>query len=60
MTSDDKIRDEKAKFTYSSLGKALKKQIKTVEDQREKQIKGFKEHKKQPKFNEKKRIIVFK
>ena len=26
---------EQAKFTYSSLGKALKKQTKTIEDQRE-------------------------
>ena len=30
---------EQAKFTYSPLGKAFEKQIKTIEDQREKQIK---------------------
>ena len=29
---------EQAKFTYSPLGKALEKQIKTIEDQGEKQI----------------------
>ena len=37
---------EQAKFTYSPLGKAFEKQIKTIEDQGEKQIKaleGFKE-----------------
>ena len=30
---------EQAKFTYSSFGKAFEKQIKTTEDQGEKQIK---------------------
>ena len=29
---------EQAKFTYSPLGKAIEKQIKTIEDQGEKQI----------------------
>ena len=29
---------EEAKFTYSPLGKAFEKQIKTIEDQRKKQI----------------------
>ena len=33
---------EQAKFTYSPLGKAFEKQIKTIEDQGEKQIKQFK------------------
>ena len=32
---------EKAKFTYSPLAKAFEKQIKTTEDQREKQIKAI-------------------
>ena len=32
---------EQAKFTYSPLGKAFKKQIKTIEDQGEKQIKAI-------------------
>ena len=33
---------EETKFTYSSLGKAFEKQIKTTEDQGEKQIKKYK------------------
>ena len=32
---------QQAKFTYSPLGKAFKKQIKTMEDQGEKQIKSI-------------------
>ena len=32
---------EQAKFTYSSLGKAFEKQIKTIEDQGEKQVKAL-------------------
>ena len=32
---------EQAKFTYSPLGKAFEKQIKTVEDQGEKQVKAL-------------------
>ena len=32
---------EQAKFTNSSLGKAFKKQIKTIEDQGQKQIKAI-------------------
>ena len=32
---------EQAKFTYSPLGKALEKQIKTIEDQGEKQTKAI-------------------
>ena len=34
---------EQAKFTYSPLGKAFEKQIKTVEDQGKKQIDGLKD-----------------
>ena len=34
---------EQAKFTYSALGKAFEKQIKTVEDQGEKQIDALKD-----------------
>ena len=30
---------EEAKFTYSPLGKAFEKQIKEIEDQKDKQIK---------------------
>ena len=32
---------EQAKFTYSPLGKAFEKQIKTIEDQGQKQINAF-------------------
>ena len=34
---------EQAKFSYSPLGKAFKKQIKTIEDQGEKQIDALKD-----------------
>ena len=34
---------EQAKFIYSPLGKAFEKQIKTIEDQREKQIDALKD-----------------
>ena len=32
---------EQARFTYSPLGKAFEKQMKTIEDQGEKQIKAI-------------------
>ena len=38
---------EQAKFTYSPLGQALEKQIKTIEDQGENQIKAIKGNRKQ-------------
>ena len=38
---------EQAKLTYFSLGKAFEKQIITVKDQEENQIKALKEHGKQ-------------
>ena len=38
---------EQIKFTYSSLAKALEKQIKTIGDQGEKEIKAIEEHGKQ-------------
>ena len=34
---------EQAKFTYSPLGKAFEKQVKTIEDQEEKQIDALKD-----------------
>ena len=34
---------EQAKFTYSSLGKAFEKQIKTIEDLGERQVKALKD-----------------
>ena len=36
---------EQAKFTYSPLGKAFEKQIKTIEDQGEKQVEALKDSK---------------
>ena len=38
---------EQEKFTYSPLRKAFEKQVKTIKDQGEKQIKALEEHKKQ-------------
>ena len=41
LPSNQKHIIEQAKFTYSPLGKAFEKQTKTIEDQREKQIKAI-------------------
>ena len=41
LPSNQKQIIEQAKFTYSPLGKAFEKQIKTIEDQGEKQIDAF-------------------
>ena len=41
LPSNQKQMTEQAKFTYSSLGKSFKKQIKTIEGQGEKQIKAL-------------------
>ena len=41
MPSNKKQIFEQAKFTYFPLGKVFKKQIKTIEDQEEKQIKAI-------------------
>ena len=46
MPSNQRQITKQAKFTYSSLGKAFEKQTKTIEDQREKQIRGIKGNKK--------------
>ena len=35
---------EQVKFSFSLLGKSLKKQTKTIEDQDKKQIKGIEDH----------------
>ena len=40
LPSNQKQVIEQAKFTYSPLGKAFEKQIKTIEDQEQKQIKA--------------------
>ena len=45
--SDQSRIIEEAKFTYSPLSKAFEKQIKTIEDQGEKQIKATKDNKKE-------------
>ena len=44
LPSNKKQIIEQAKFTYSPLGKAFEKQIKTIGDQEEKQIKTFREN----------------
>ena len=45
LPSNQKQIIGQAKFTYSSLGKAFEKQIKTTEDQQQKQIKAIKDKK---------------
>ena len=42
---------QQAKFAYSPLGKALEKQIKTIEDQGKKQVKAIQENKQSVNFN---------
>ena len=41
LSSDQSIMMEQGKFTYSPLGKAFKKQTKTIEDQEEKPAKAL-------------------
>ena len=41
-TYDKSIIIEQAKFTYSPLGKAFEKEIKTIEEQRIKQVEALK------------------
>ena len=41
LSSNQQQIIEQARFSYSPLGKAFKKQIKTIEDQGEKQIKAI-------------------
>ena len=47
LPSDQSRIIEQEKFTYSSLGKASKKQAKTIEKQGKKQIQGIEGNKKQ-------------
>ena len=42
LPSNQKHIIEQTKFTYSPLGNAFEKQIKTIEDQREKQVEALK------------------
>ena len=44
LPSDQSRIIEQNKFTYSPLNKVFERQIKTIEDQREKQIKALEEH----------------
>ena len=44
MKNYNMILTEQAKFTYSPLGKAFEKQIKTIAYQGEKQIKAIQNH----------------
>ena len=41
LASNQKQMIQQAKFTYCLLGKAFEKEMKTIEDQREKQIKAI-------------------
>ena len=47
MPSDQSRIIEQTKFIYFPLSKAFERQIKAIEDQREKQIKTFEKHGKQ-------------
>ena len=47
MPLDQKQLIDQIKLKYGLLGKALEKQTKTIEDQREKQVKAIEEHSKQ-------------
>ena len=47
LPSDQSKIIKQAVFTYSLLGKAFENQIKTIEDQGEKQIKALEEHRNQ-------------
>ena len=47
LTSDQNRIIEQAKFTYSPLGRAFEKQVKTIEDQGEKQTKALEQYGKQ-------------
>ena len=51
LPSNQKQMIQQAKFTYSPLGKAFEKQIKTIEDQGKKQIDALKDFK----YSEKKK-----
>ena len=44
MQFDQSRITEQAKFTYCPLGKAFERQVKTIEDQREKQTKALEKH----------------
>ena len=47
LPSNQKQIIQQAKFTYSPFGKAFKKQIKTIEDQGEKQVEALQDNKRE-------------
>ena len=53
LPSNQKQMIEQAKFTYSALGKAFAKQIKTIEDAGEKQVKALEDLKSKSKSKSK-------
>ena len=58
LPSDQNRIIEQARFTYSPLGKAFEKQIKTIDEQGENQIKALEEHRKQLiKYNNKTQLM---
>ena len=60
LLSDQRTMIKEAKFTYSPLGKAFEKQIKTTENQGEQQIKAPEEHGKPlVKYNNEKESITY-
>ena len=52
LPSNQNQKVEQAKFTYSALGKAFEKHIKTIEDQGEKQVKALEDLKSKSKLIE--------
>ena len=51
LSSNQQQLIQQAKFNYSPLGKALEKQVKTIKDQGEKQVKAIQDNKKLVKIN---------
>ena len=58
LPSDQQKIIEQAKFTYSLLGKAFEKQIKTIEDQGQKQVEILKDLKPKNKKNQSKISLI--
>ena len=52
MPSDQQQIVEQAKFSYSSLGKAFEKQIKTIEDKGQKQVEALKSNATNSKYDD--------
>ena len=58
LPSDQQQIIEQAKFTYSLLGKAFEKQIKTIEDQGQKKVEALKDLKPKNKQNQSKVNLI--